>query len=440
MLTRQTIGLALRDRDLVVVVASVRASSVSWTTTVVPGFLDGGAIPAGLRVPARAPRVLVWPTDALLRREIDIAEQPLDAFREAVGAGLTSFFPLPADESLRWDVLAMPRAATGRSAWIGAVRASDSDRVLESLGAANLAPARIAPSALVLSMLRFTEAIRPVEGEGAPSAVLEVTPAGWSLNEYEALAWTSCRAGAGRPPASILSEARRLGAPMLDWGASDGALSAEHAALAGALLPAASALLGREEPQPFNLLGRSSKRRWIDSPVLRWSAAAAIVVVGLIALARSMAARADRDRDAVLARAEVVAPLFEEVDRLRTANGQLLAAHERLWRLESNYQPRWRTIGMLTESLPADAWLTQCEVFDDQIMLDVVARSAAEVIASLEQSGLFQQVRQVAPATTLESGESSLRVEATFRTDAADTAPSAETAPAAAKAIEARHG
>lgn len=415
LLTRRAIGLLPVGADLIVVEATARGSRAQWRVETIANFFDADAPPVlpEWAVPgAHVPCALLWPTDAVLRREIDIAGQSVDDFRAAVGDNLGSFFPAASAESMLWDVAPITGAAGSPGAWIGAIPRERIEPALARLAAAGAAPTRIAPSAIALPLL-----LRSLNEADRPSSVLEISPSGWALHQVDGLRWNGCRAGAGEPSAAVFAEATRRSATTLRWAerapAPESGPSPESLALCGAMLGAWPRLGTEAGRAPaFNFLGRRERRRLFESAPVRWIGAAAAVLIATMILADSVAARSRAEQIAVLARAEVLGPEAERVDAARAVNASLIAAHDRLWRLESNYRPRWQILAWLSGALPAPAWVERLEVSDDTILADILAPAAAPVLEALEAWPTLEQVKQIGPATTLESGESRLRIEA----------------------------
>ncbi len=435
---RRAIGMLRRGDDLILVEATMRAGRATWRAETIADFFAGEQAPALPEwiAPAagRASRTLLWPTDDMLRREIDIAGQPVSSFRDAVGDNLGSFFPALGEAGVLWDVAPITTAAGSAGAWIGAVPADRAASTLERLGQAGLAPTRIAPTGLAMPML-----LRDVEIGEQPSSVLEVSPTGWALHLIDGLRWNGCRAGRGPASAAAIEEARRRGAAVCAW--SEGAapdipgavvVDTEKLALGGAILGAWPRLGSDEGRAPeFNLVRRRERSRLLEHPAVRWSGAAAAVVIGVMILADAYAARADAESAAVAARFSVLEPESGRVDQLRGVNERLTSAHDRLWGLEEAYAPRWAIMAALSEALPTPAWVERLEISDEVVLAIVLAPSAAEVIEALEASSAFEQVKQVAPAATIDTGESRLQIEArlTFTSGAAVAAPEAEATP-----------
>ncbi|MBL0921335.1 MAG: hypothetical protein IBJ10_04305 [Phycisphaerales bacterium] len=411
LLNRRAIGLLPVGDDLILVEATARAHGVAWRRETVAGFFSGDApAPDWARAGAHTPRVLLWPTDAMLRREIDIAGQSIDDFRGAIGESLGSFFPAVTQDGVLWDVAPITGAAGGPAAWIGVALRDRVQPVLDRLQGAGLAPTRLAPSGMALPLL-----LRSVDADRRPTSVLEVTPTGWALHAVDGLRWNGCRAGSGPPTDAALREAERCGAPTLRWDDADapGLLTRDDLAMGGAMLGAWPRLGSEQGRAPsFNLLGRRERRSFLEHPAARWTGAAAAVVAGVMILGDATVARARAERGAIATRASQVVPDFERVEDAREVNERLTAAHERLWRLESTYTPRWRTLAALSVALPAPAWVERVEVGDDTILADVIAPGAAQVLEALEASADFEKVKQIGPAAALESGETRLRIEA----------------------------
>lgn len=432
LLTRRAIALVPVGADLLVAEAVLRGHGASWRSQTVAGFFDAessAALPDWARAGKPAASVLLWPTDAVLRREIDIAGQSIDQFRAAVGDNLGSFFPAANAEDAFWDVAPITGAAGSAGAWIAALPRDRVQPALDRLAAAGLKPTRLAPSAFALPIV-----LRSIDADQRPSAVLEVTPTGWALHAIDGLRWNGCRAGAGPPSEAVLAEAARRGALICRWQdespAGDHALDRDMLALGGAMLGVWPRLSDERGRAPsFNFIRRRERANLLESPALRWTAAAAAVVVSTMILADATVSRARAERSAVLVRAQSVGPAAEQVEAIRTANEGLIASHTRLWRLEDNYRPRWRILADLSLALPAPAWVERLEIGDEVILADILAPGAAEVLEALEASPAFTQVKQLGPATTLESGESRLRVEARLVGPTSDAAPEAEAAP-----------
>ncbi|TVQ59593.1 MAG: hypothetical protein EA379_10445 [Phycisphaerales bacterium] len=422
-LSRQAIGMAVRGEDLVLVHASVRGAQIDWSLDRVPGlFREGDApsvkIPERFRNP-RATRVLVWPVDRMLRRDLDAAGQTEDDLRAAVGANLPSFFPTPADTALLWDLHVADTADQRRVAWLGGVFASGLEATLARLSEAGLAPSRVVPSGMGCAALRFAAG----SNAEAPDRMLEVTPSGWATHTYHGLSWTGCRAGSGAPAESLVREARENGWLVCRWDdraqpeEASRAMTIEHVAMGGALLAAPAHPRGATS---FNLLGRTKGKDWLRSAPLRWTAAAAALTISLVIFADARAHRAGIDAQRLDAVAATLGRDAERVERLRNANDGMQGVHDRLARLESSYTPRWRMLAAITEATPDSAWVQRIEMTDHDFVLDVESASVSEVLGALEGSPDLGNAQQAAGQQTIEGGAARFRVMGVFdfsRTD-----------------------
>lgn len=430
---RRILGLVPVGRDLVVVEAARRGAVLTWRADTRRAWLDEAPEPpAQDAIPLDgAAAVLLWPVAAMLRREIDIVDQDIDVFRQAVAENLSSFFPASDPDALRWDVHDL-RGGGGRAALAAGVRSDALDPAIDRLEALGVRVLRVAPSALAYPLLlRSDEA--PERAEGADpdaAAVLESTPSGWALLEYRALRWVGVRAGAGAPPAPAIQRADALGALRCDWSAptnATGDWTAAHAALGAALL-AQWPDLGRADsrPAPFDLLGAGRRRAHTPRRWLAWAGVGALVVASAAIAAGAWKDREEREASLIAVRSGELAPAAQEAEDLRAMNERILAVHERLGRLERGYLPRWAVLSAVTEALPQSAWVERLEIFDSAIQIDVIARDVAAAINALEESPLLERVSQRPGAEPLESGETRVRLDAQFSADGL-AAPAQET-------------
>lgn len=413
-LSRQAIGMVIRGDDLVLVHASVRGWQIDWSLDRVPGALrDGDAsppiVPERYRE-SRAPRILVWPIDRMLRRDIDAASQSEDDMRAVVGENMSSFFPTADESSVLWD-LHRTETTDGRAiGWLGGAFRHDLSPVLEKLARVGLSPTRIVPSGVGCAPLRYAgDASR----QNAPERMLEITPSGWAAHMFSGLRWSGCRAGPGAPPDELLREAREHGWVVCRWEQrvepeeATRAMTLEHVALGGAMLGAWPRAGAAPE---FNLLGRAKGRRWLTHPWTRWTAAAAALTLALLVFADARLARARSDAARLDRINAELASEADRVERLRAANDGIVGVHDRLWRLESGYTPRWRVLSALTAATPDSAWVQRLELTDDDFVMDVESASPAEVLQRIEASPALSNAQQASGAQTTETGASRFRV------------------------------
>lgn len=465
LLQRTATGMAIVGDDLVVVRATVRAGAlgpraqVAWEARRFEGALREGADPAG--VPAEewpAPRTLALPLDAMLRREVDAGAQSDAEFREVVRENLTSFLPATDRDALLWDV-----ASTGepgrRRMFIGAAPTAQVEPALSRLAAMGLAPGRIIPSSLALLAPRLAQR----EGGAEPvGEIVERTPSGWSAHRFAGLAWAGSRSGAGEAPPGVLGGAAERGAVVIDWlensaantatngatgGETSGAAGADSAAPRGAEAVALGAALvslwpgidARVAPPPeFNMLGATPRRGLPVSRFVRWAAVAAVATIGLVGWAEARRDRAAAEVERLQALAKDAKGRVEKVERVRATNNRLVAANDKLAKLESSYFPRARILADLSATVPPDTWVERAEIADEWVYLDVVTASAAPLLQALEESPSFEQARQSTPAVATEvAGESKFRVEAKIASGASLPPPASFPRPPRAPAREA---
>lgn len=432
LLQRTATGMAIVGDDLVVVRASVRAAipgsraRVSWEARRIEGAMrEGAEAPAALAEAWPSPRTLALPLDAMLRREVDGGMQSEAEFREVVRENLTSFIPAPDREALLWDVASIGEPGRRRM-FIGAAPAALIEPSLARLSALGLAPMRIVPSSFALLAPRLAVGERAAE---PVAEAVERTPSGWSSHRFVGLSWSGSRSGSGSAPDGVLAGAPERGALVVDWlenpastggssdATSDGSSAprgAELVALGAALLSLWPGIDTRIAPAPpFNMLGETPRRGLPVSRFMRWAAVAAVATIGLIGWAE---ARRDRERgevDRLQALARDAKGRVEKVERVRAGNDRLVAANERLAKLESSYVPRARILADLSAVVPPDTWVERAEISDEWVYLDVVTSSAAPLLQALEESASFEQARQSTPGVATEvPGESKFRVEA----------------------------
>ena len=408
-LSKHAVGMVAVGEDAIVVSAVVAGASVTWETTRLAGaFAPAGAPPetaalAAALAPARGPRVLVIPADAMLRRDIELGGRDIADLLAAVRENLDAFLPSPPDDRLLWDLAPM-----GTRAWLGAAREADLAPTLTRLADLGLAPSRVVPSGLAWSI-----ALRAAEfgGPEPASSVLEETPTGWALHGFEGVEWTSSRAGTGAATERALAEAERRTSLRRRWISLDdsGAQAAEQVALGGAML-GAWPLRSPEAPR-FSLLPHADQRRLEVSPFFRWAAVAVIASGGLVALSSAAKDRAASELAALEAGAREAKAGADAVERMRKSTDSLIAGHDRLWRLESRYIPRWTTLAALSAAVPKDAWAERLEITDTSFVIDLVGKGPAEVVRGLENAG-FEGVKQASPEIATEiPGETRFRIE-----------------------------
>lgn len=465
LLQRTATGMAIVGDDLVVVRATVRAGAlgpraqVAWEARRFEGALrEGGDASGVLAEEWPAPRTLVMPLDAMLRREVDAGTQSDAEFREVVRDNLTSFIPATDRDALLWDA-----AATGepgrRRMFIGATPTAQVEPTLSRLAALGLAPTRIIPSSLALLAPRLAQRENGAQPVGE---VVERTPSGWSAHRFAGLAWVGSRSGAGEAPPGVLGGVVERGAVVIDWleigattsarngvtggetsGANDATSAAprgaEAVALGAALLSLWPGIDVRLAPPPaFNMLGATPRRGLPVSRFVRWAAVAAVATIGLVGWAEARRDRAGAEVGRLQALAKDAKGRVEKVERVRATNDRLIAANEKLVKLESAYIPRARILADLSATVPPDTWVERAEIADEWVYLDVVTGSAAPLLQALEECPSFEQARQSTPGVATEvAGESKFRVEAKIASGASLPPPASFPRPPRAPAREA---
>lgn len=375
---KRATGAARSGDDLVLVGVTLRAGRCAWETRVVEGFFGDGGAPGPVGV--EGPVVLAVPTHAMLRREVEAPGQDVEELREALAENLGAFFPTPAEEALLWDAAPMSAGDGPARVWVGAVRAGALEPTLARMGESGAAPLRIVPSGLALALVRHL-GLREGDEE-----VVERDGDAWSAHRYSGLSWSACRTGRGGAPGSggrlVRWDSRADHEPEGEWGAASVALGA------------ALCHLSAHTP-PFNLFGRSRQRRLELPWWAGWAGAAAALVISSGVLADAMHARASAELRAVEAASARVGPEALRVDEMRARTARIRAIEARLAELERGYTARWRMLAALTGATPSDAWAERVEMYDTGFLMDLVAtESAAQTLASLEQSPAFEQVRQ----------------------------------------------
>lgn len=389
--------------DLLVVSASCRGDQARWSARRVQGFLaEQGGAAESIDAGPNAGVTLAWPSHRTLRRDVALGEQTLESLRESVAEAPDAFFPVSRDEGLLWDAHEFVGDDGARRALLCAIRLRDIEVLLDRLASAGLTPTRIVPSAACWSAMRFVF-------DDAPQRVLEKGPGGWSVAEFEGLRWTGLRAGFGAPPADATGDAA-----VCDWGATpqgvgeSGAfrpesMHAEHAALGAALLD-----LVRVDPNdageaPSIDLLRGRPRRVLRMTPLAWfTAASAALVVSLLALNGALEKRAADRADLLAAEIARLRPAMERVEAMRERNAAVVAAHDRLVTIESNFRPMTTTLAELTRVTPAGASFDKIDFADSGMTVRAISTATSELMGAIEASPLFVRVlpmggRTVAP-------------------------------------------
>jgi hypothetical protein len=412
--SRVSIGLGLAGDDLVVVETSLRGEQAKWTSTRHAGFLAEGAEPIAQRTTnTSAPVVLVWPLDRLLRRDVALGEQTIDELRLAVAESPDAFFPVGRDEGLLWDAHEFADADGVRRAMLFGLRLPEIEPVLSRLAQAGLTPTRIVPSGAAWSLLRFVH-------DDAPMVSLELGSKGWSVSEYDGLAWNGLRSGFGAAPAELRERARRDGWAVCDWRSAPARvgessvwrpdeLTAEHAALGGALLE-----LSREDDAnasrtpAVNLLGAAEHRAFRMGSLGWFAAACAAAVVGLLVWNDASHARTLRESRELGAEIARLAPVVDRVAALREQSAAIIAAHERLVTLEATFRPISSALSELALVVPSDSYLPSIDFADSGITTTVITPSRTQVMQAIETSPMFVGVMPINSSTRLPGGNEQL--------------------------------
>ena len=158
-----------------------------------------------------------------------------------------------------------------------------------------------------------------------------------------------------------------------------------------------------------------------SSDLLRWTAAAAALTLSLVIFADARVSRARADAQRLDAASAELSRDAARVEALRTANDGMQSVHDRIWRLESGYTPRWRMLAALSEATPGDAWVQRVELTDHDFVIDVEADSAAAVLRALEESDHLRNAQQPSGNQAMDGVSSRFRVMGAF-----DFAPRAQ--------------
>lgn len=400
---RSGAGVVRVGDDAVVVSAQRAGTRVTWNARRIAGvFGEEGVAGAGEVIRGAT---LVVPMAALWRREVELTGQSIGELREAVEANLSAFFPAPSGTRLLWDVVELRRSGEGPArACVLACPAEPIEGEIERLSRAGVEVTRVIGSADAYALL--------VAGEGDGAEVVELGEWGGMRHRYESLGW----AGSARTES-------REGARVCDWGVSvpegglggSGEWGVEHVALGGALAGIWIGGVDRERfgPPTCDLVGKHRGVRWSAPTWVRTGAVAAVLVVGLAFLSSAWRDREVSERDALQVAMEEAKPRAEEVDRMRSRTMGVVAAHDRLLKLEEGYVERWRVLAAVTEALPSAAWVERVEILDDTVTVDVNGPSVADVVRAMEEHAAFEQARQVGGETIAGApGTSKGRVEA----------------------------
>lgn len=158
-----------------------------------------------------------------------------------------------------------------------------------------------------------------------------------------------------------------------------------------------SITLEGEEDSVLDLTPRSPAKATRAS---RWQRILPILVVGLIILVVAVPLRQqmlaisqiDTEIEKVQAAAEESGDLQEQLQRLTDRSGFLIEKKNR-------YLPRTNTMNALTRLIPDQAYITQIQIRDEEIVLVGHADRASELIGALEQSPMFSSPRFQSPLT-----------------------------------------
>lgn len=380
--------------DAVVVEASCAGSKASWRARRLVGVFAGEG--AGSGGPPVRGATLALPAARLWRRDLELTGQRADELRDAVGANLSAFFPVPTGTKLLWDVVELRRVGDGPArACVIAARAEDVEADVARLASAGVEVTRVVPSSECFGLL--------MAGDGEGAVLLERGDWGVMRHRFGALGWAGSTKAEGSDDAARVCD-WSVNAPEGGLGPS-GEWGAEHVALGAALIGARLTGVDRARcpVSTCDLLRRRAGRRRSMPTWARVAAVAVSVVAGLTVLATSWRDRAFEERDALALAMEDAKPRAEEVDRMRSTTMGIVASHDRLQRLEAGYIARWRVLAAITEALPEGAWAERVEMADDSVTIDVAATSIADVVRAVERHPGFEQARQIG-AETLASG------------------------------------
>lgn len=402
----KSVGLSIHENDLIISKVSQKLFNCAFESMVIKDFLLKDSLDLKLMIDAQGydkqDIVLSWPREKTIVREVELPASSINELKESISYQLDSFI-LFTEEDVYYDIYASLSPEYGEKAFIFAIKKEDIDDLLLKFDSLSISPSRI-----IISPLSFIPLVNN------KTVVLDKNKDTYSYNLYmdSTLVETSLVRNLDALKEKIIeSKPDTLVLPDKDFdniaGLCNDDVSVEswekNKESMGAAINGASEYL-----KGFDIL-RASRKKQVSQMVLT-SVLSVLIIAFAFIIPGITKHKKMQAIDAIERKLNELRPDVTAVSDIKFEINNILETTEKLREIAHLAHRRVDLLSEITSVLPDDTWVKQLSFKRNDFEIEGIGLSGANILALLENSLIFKDVRFASSVTKDRGGKEKFKI------------------------------
>lgn len=402
----KSVGLSIHENDLIISKVSQKLFNCAFESMVIKDFLLKDSLDLKLMIDAQGydkqDIVLSWPREKTIVREVELPASSINELKESISYQLDSFI-LFTEEDVYYDIYASLSPEYGEKAFIFAIKKEDIDDLLLKFDSLSISPSRI-----IISPLSFIPLVNN------KTVVLDKHKDTYSYNLYmdSTLVETSLVRNLDALKEKIIeSKPDTLVLPDKDFDnitdLCNDDVSVEswekNKESMGAAINGASEYL-----KGFDIL-RASRKKQVSQMVLT-SVLSVLIIAFAFIIPGITKHKKMQAIDAIERKLNELRPDVTAVSDIKFEINNILETTEKLREIAHLAHRRVDLLSEITSVLPDDTWVKQLSFKRNDFEIEGIGLSGANILALLENSLIFKDVRFASSVTKDRGGKEKFKI------------------------------